>query len=189
MIHDLTYLTCCASSVFIWRTDVLVFRNPNLWSRVMGIFQCEACGRQLVDGDVQYSAVYEEEHLDDGAYTVTKSVGLMSLCPSCYVRHNIASKVDVELSRELSNKLDNLPDMFLVDPDDSMYNCCRCGSMIRDGNTICSVNHALEVIEADSLLPVETNMSHVMCETCANSVEYKSMAQGIIEHITADIRR
>jgi hypothetical protein len=155
----------------------------------MSGFQCEACGCQRIDGDVRYSVSYDEEHLDGEAYTVTKSMEFMSLCPTCFNRFNIASKVDAELSRELSNKSDHLPNMAFTDPDQSMYDCCRCGSMIQDGNTICSVYHSLAFINGNSVRPINTTISNVMCETCANSVEYESMVQDVTARIMANVRR
>lgn len=153
------------------------------------VFKCDACERDLVEGDKEYTCSYIEEYFDAEAATVVNAMAFLVLCMNCYNKIDVEDKIDSGLSKCLHLKPSGEPDDGVVVPIHNRYDCWKCGNPIRDGGRMQSTNHSLEEIGQKEIDPIEVTISHVLCDRCTVSVEYASTLESLLNTIKAEIKR
>lgn len=154
------------------------------------VFNCFICDQHVIEGDLAYSYSVQSEKLERGEYEVFNSAGILSTCEKCKNRFDLERQIDAKINQHFITASPPIAprakDAALTHNTDD---CACCESGIRDGEYLYTGVHSDELWGHNSIQPVTVTRSFTLCLPCAESTDFSSHVEKIIDHVVSVNRK
>ena len=151
--------------------------------------KCDICEGVIEDGVEHYSCAVMNERFNDGLYDVYNAEGCITTCSGCQEKFNVEDEINRNLVAFIKQAKTIDKTKSNITPIHNHYNCQRCNSPIRDGETLTTVNHYRETWNGHTIKPIKAWMLEPLCQSCATNIDIRTAAFKVTDEIIKKAKR
>jgi hypothetical protein len=156
-------------------------------------FECFICDKIIEENNRMFSVDLCIERERDGAYDVDTAEGLLTICESCSITHDVQDRIQneaimlVESSHDKKCKPTKPEKITAIN---SRYDCQICGQHIPNNFQILTLSSGYERYAHGSITPEDGRTLHmVTCVKCSDEKNLKPQINAFIDRLITETRR
>ena len=156
-------------------------------------FECAICETALKEHERLFTLEMCTERERDGAYDVSSSVALLTVCEPCSVNHNLDAQIQnktvtvVETVRVVKKLQVSKPKKIIA--IHNRYDCTICDQRIPNSSEILTTSSGYEQWDNGSIIPEDHSLHMVACINCAEDMNLEALVKHAVDSLIIECKK